>query len=99
MYIDTCCTLNVIDESTYNRLKPKPELRKVTNLAWSYQSDAPIDFLGEFTCKLKCRSNAINAKVSVVKVVEKCLLGFRACDELGIVKIINNVEQERNLAY
>jgi hypothetical protein len=34
-----------------------------------------------------------------VKGVEKCLLGYRSCDELGIVKIVNNVEQERNLGY
>ena len=48
MYIDTCCTLNVIDEHAYNRLITKPQLIGVKNLAWSYQSESPIDFLGEF---------------------------------------------------
>ena len=71
----------------------------VKNRAWSYQSDSPIDFLGEFYCKIKCKSTVIDAKISVVKGVEKCLLGFHSCDELGIVKIINSVTQDRNLAY
>ena len=99
MYINTCCTLYVIDENAYNRLITKPQLIGVKNLAWSYQSESPIYFLGEFWCKLKCKSTVVDAKISVVKGAEKCLLGFHTCDELGIVKIINSVAQEQNLAY
>ena len=99
MYIDTCCTLNVIDENTYNRLKVKPKLTPVENVAWGYQNERPIDFLGEFLCKLTCKSKIVDAKISVIRGKEKCLLGFHTCDELGIVKIINSVAHEYNLAY
>ncbi len=61
MYINTCCTLYVIDENAYNRLITKPQLIGVKNLAWSYQSESPIYFLGEFWCKLKCKSTVEDA--------------------------------------
>ena len=98
MYIDTCCTINVIDEKTYNELSPRPILRKVANRAWGYQN-SPIDFLGEFICKLRFRSCVLETKISVAKGVDKCLLGFKTCDQLGLVKIINSVQEEKNLSY
>ncbi len=99
MYIDTCCTINVIDEVSYNRMQPKPLLKKVATVAWSYQSTAPIKFLGEFVAKIRCRSKTVEARVSVVEGKERCLLGFKSSDDLGVVKIINSVDQVRNLAY
>ena len=97
MYIDTCCTMNVINEATYRKLKPQPKLCELKSQAFGYQNSTPLAFLGEFNAKIKCFSKEINVKIAVVNGEEKCLLGYEACNELGIVKIINSVKESRDL--
>ena len=99
MYIDTCCTMNVIDENTYMQLKPRPILEEIKSEAFGYQNEKPLRFLGEFKAKIKCFSKQIEVKIAVLEGIEKCLLGYEACNDLGIVKIINSVREDRELEY
>jgi hypothetical protein len=99
MHIDTCSTCNIIDEETFNKLSPRPSLKTASTTAVGFQSKTPINFLGEFWCKLKlkCKFSAFDAKVCVVKGAERCLLSFKASDELGLVKIVDSVSREHDL--
>ena len=56
--IDTMSSINVIDEVTYAKLKPKPALNAHKTPAYPYGSSTPIQFLGEF--------------LSTIRVGQKC---------------------------
>ena len=107
MYIDTCSSLNIIDENIYKQLNPKPVLKERNSLAWGFQSTSPIKFKGEFNCLLKYEKTSVDAKISVVVGAERCLLSYKTSDELGLVRIpfyenvplVNSISRERNLTY
>lgn len=99
MYIDTCCSLNIIDEVTFNSLKYKPQLSKLQEPIWGYQNQKPLEFLGEFKTSIKWSLAKVECMVAVVRGREKCLLGYDTADELGIVKIVNTVINDEHSLY
>ncbi len=95
MYIDTCCTVNVINIHEFNRIKPKPCLKSVENEAFRYQNDNPIKFLGDFEAELQWSGRKWTTRIAVVDGDLRCLLGCEASVELGIVHIASSVTRPK----
>ena len=94
---DSGTTLNTIDEHAYRTLTPCPQLTPSLTKLYGYKSLESIESLGCFDAILTCRSNQIASTVTVIKGYAPCLLGYRACTELGILKIINNITSSSDL--
>jgi hypothetical protein len=95
MYIDTCCTVNVINIHEFNRIKPKPCLKSVENEAFGYQNDNPIKFMGDFEAELQWSGRKWMTRIAVVDGDLRCLLGCEASVELGIVHIASSVTRPK----
>ena len=94
MLIDTGCSLNIIDEPTFEKFRVKPKLESVSGQVFGFQNKSPLTFRGEFKTQISYGSNRINAKVAVIRGAERCLLEYGSASELGLVKIIHNVEEK-----
>ncbi|CAF1082211.1 unnamed protein product [Brachionus calyciflorus] len=92
MLIDTGCSLNIIDEPTYERFKDKPKLESINGRVYGFQNENPLNFKGQFTMIIRHGEKSIETKIAVVFGAERCLLGYGSAVELGLVKIINNLE-------
>ncbi|CAF0872882.1 unnamed protein product [Brachionus calyciflorus] len=75
----------------------QPFLKPRKSIAYAYQRKSPIQFVGEFETFIMHNGNKINDTVAVVKGSEKCLLGYFASKKLGIVNIINSLNQENTI--
>ena len=93
MLIDTGCSLNIIDECSYGKFLNKPRLEPIKGSVFAFQNKSPLRFAGEFTIEVKYNERSVLTRVAVVSGSEKCLLGFKTASELGLVKILSNVEK------
>ena len=91
MLIDTGSSINVIDEDTYNKLQPPPLLTQKNIAVFGFQCSNPINLLGKFTCLISVNNSKAYIEMAVTKGREKCLLGYRACQALNLVKLDNVV--------
>lgn len=92
MYIDTCSTIDVINEKVYGNLVPRPILKSSKGFAFSYQNSTPIEFVGEFEAEVEFGGRKVKTTISVAKGSDRCLLGYEIISRLKIVKIVNSVE-------
>jgi hypothetical protein len=93
--IDTGSTLNILDEPTYNTIASEVTLSQTKSIAWVFQGKQPIEFICEFSTTVKCHTKEIEALFVVVRGKKKCILGYNTASQLGIVRIINNVNEQR----
>jgi hypothetical protein len=91
LYVDTCSSMNVINETMYNKIASKPRLREVACKVYGYQSQTPIEFIGEFRAKVRHSDKEVEADVAVVRGNERCLISYETASRLGVVKIIDSL--------
>ena len=89
--IDTGTEANVIPKSIFDRLKPKPQLNKTSQILVAY-GGTRIPIAG--VCSLNCRHKGIiNRKYSffVVDTQSNPILGYQASVEMGFVKVASSI--------
>ena len=85
--IDTCASVNVMDEMTYSNLKTKPVLKEYFNPTFGY-GHTRLHSLGQFSSSISNKNNTLTADFVVMKGSSGCLLGFQTSKDLGLVKIL-----------
>ncbi|XP_051992411.1 uncharacterized protein K02A2.6-like [Xyrauchen texanus] len=89
--LDSGATVNIIDETTYHRLRHKPSLTKCTVPIFPYGSSTPLPTLGEFTSLVESKSRFTNATFQVLQGSNGSLLGYDTVSKLGLIKVANTL--------
>ena len=55
--IDTCATINILDEAGYYSLKPLPKLMPYNNPTYAYNLDNPLETMGQFQATISYTSH------------------------------------------
>ena len=85
--IDTCASVNVLDELNFRKIKNKPKLEEHTSPIFGY-SNFLLKILGKFTTKLSYKGKEVIADFIVTKGDGGCLLGYESSLALNLVKIL-----------
>ncbi|KAK0148839.1 hypothetical protein N1851_010750 [Merluccius polli] len=89
--LDSGATVNIIDETTYQRLKYRPPLSKSTVPIFSYGSRTPLPTVGKFTSLVESKSKFTNATFHVLQGSNGSLLGYNTASQLGLIKVANTL--------
>lgn len=85
--VDTGSQANIIPANKLEQLKPRPHVEKTSTRLMSYTGeDLPV--CGQ--CTLQCRNR--NLEFFIVDTQQEPVLSFQTSQDLGIVKIVLNVE-------
>ena len=94
--VDTGATTDIIDESTWNSMQPKPALDSNTDKLSTYSGDS-LKVLGSFKGTLSHNHKTIHRRIRVVSRDAGCLLGYESAIKLDIVHMsptVNRVTTE-----
>ena len=89
--IDTGATINVIDHDTFVRMQPQPTLLPSSAIIHTYQSTQTLQSMGSFNILLKHNNNESPILITVISGTAPAILGYEACQKLGIINIINTL--------
>jgi hypothetical protein len=92
--IDTGAQVNLIDESTYNKLKIKPKLYKCNTSLYSYNNHKPIDVIGQFYTRVLLKGIFHKVCFVVVKGSAGNLISYQTSVEMGIVNEIKQIQTD-----
>ena len=97
MMLDSGASVNLIDEVTYERIyKGKAKtLEQAKGRIFSYESPTPLPLLGTIQTKITAKSNSTSATLHVAKGSSGNLLGYDTAQRLGLLKIVNQVGNEK----
>jgi hypothetical protein len=84
--IDSGAEENLIDKSTYDSFKFRPELIKSRVKLYVYNSNEPLQVLGEFSSQIGYDGECIVAKFIVTNGYSGCLLGHSTSRELDLYR-------------
>ena len=91
--IDSGADVTVLTESSYNHLKPKPEL-KSTNTSLS-SPGGPLSCMGQFTAHAVIKGETYNFRVFVVKRIDmENLLSRSTAVEMGLIKRVDHIAED-----
>jgi hypothetical protein len=85
--IDTGSPINIIDELTYEKLKPQPTLEKCNTNYFGYTATTPMAVLRRFVARVQSKDQAVAGGFVVVKGRHVCLLSCATAKRLGLVTI------------
>ena len=95
MIIDTGASINVMDEQTFSKLKPKPALRHDETKIITYGSTARIPCVGKFQATFSSASKTKQkCTVHVVKGDYGSLISYDTAHSLGLIQLVNQVNSE-----
>ena len=90
--IDTGSCVNIIDQSTYERLG-KPKMSRSDNLLYPFGTDNRLKVEGVFTTEVESREKVTLAKVLVVKGPRVCnILSEELSLDLGLIKYVHAID-------
>ena len=96
--IDSGSSVNIIDETTFQRIKknnPNIVLRKSRKRLFGFGSQTRLPLVGQFECVLESKKRITSAKIVVVKGTTGCLLSGQTSIDLSFLTVkISNVKPE-----
>ena len=85
MMIDSGASVTIIDEETFNNMKPKPNIKTVQTKLYPFGKGAKaIDLIGEFESVVKANQRACRVTVRVVKGKTGCVLDHVSAERLWL---------------
>ena len=94
MLLDTGASVNVIDQSSYQRLGKPPMTGEPVSPIFPYGGDTPLPVLG--VCRLEtCQSGhpPLTLLYHIVEGSHGNILGFDASTELGLIHVVRELDQ------
>ena len=76
MSVDTGSSINVLDESTYNKFQVKPKLSKTDTKVFTYGPNTILPLLGKFIGTLETKHKITTATIYVTQGASGCSLGY-----------------------
>ena len=92
--LDTGAQANLLPETVFKRLKPKPKLQKARVRLIGYYDRVPIPCIGR--CFVQVEYKGVTHRVSclVIPGDRKPLLGLQTCEDMHLVKRVLNVDEQ-----
>ena len=95
LQIDSGASVNIISENIFNSLQNTTPLNKSKVQLYAYGATEPLPVIGWFYGLIETKSNTDTAKFYVVQGSHiDSLLGLETALKLGVIKIINNVNDK-----
>ena len=87
--IDSGASVNILDEPTFNKIKPKPNLEQTGMRIYSFQSSEPLQTIGKFIAQVSVPSHTsiVEATFLVVKGHGGSLLSRQTAEALDILRV------------
>lgn len=82
--VDSGAQVNLIDTTSFNALKVKPQLEPCNSKLYAYQSEQPIPILGQFVTEVRANGHKALAKFKVVEGKAGNLLSFDTARDLDL---------------
>ncbi len=87
--VDTGAAINVLDQTSFERLRFKPRLEKCSTNYYAFSSASPISVIGQFSAQVSFKGKSVIADYIVVNGNADCLLSFHTANQLGIISMLN----------
>jgi hypothetical protein len=84
--------VNIINTESLKLLN-KVKLNEATNRVFAFDSQKAIQFNGKFSTKISTAKTQTTAEFLVIDRITPNIIGFKTALELGIIKIINNINE------
>ena len=107
MLIDSGSTLNIIDETTYWKLRTMPKLQNSTDKIFTYSGQTPLKLKGTFDATVKAFERETKAKIYVTEGSNGAILGQETAEKLNILRVgppedlthlsINMIKQDKHI--
>ena len=97
MMVDTGASIDIIDESTYNRMQKvtKIPLHRSNTRVFAYGSPTQLPVVGKFQATLESSQKITVSEVHVVQGHYGCLLSYQSATTLGLIHVkVNRVEEQ-----
>ena len=89
MLVDTGSSINVLDETTFQKFQVKPKLSKTDTKVFTYGSNTNFPLLGKFIGTLETTHKITTAIIYVTKGSSGCLLCYDSAVELQVIPEIS----------
>ena len=93
--IDTGSSINIISQDILNKMNPQPKLKKSNIEVFAFAQDKPLTIKGKYTFPVETKSKVTVAEFHVVQGSSVTLIGYQTSVELGIVPVINSVNNSK----
>ena len=93
---DSGASINVLDEKDYQALTSPPVLQQTKVKIHPYKSSESLTVLEKFTTTLQFKSACIKEKIYEVQGFGGSLLSWKTSQELGLLKAVQNVEEDNS---
>jgi hypothetical protein len=90
---DTGASVNILDEATFAKLRTKPKLRGTNEKIFPYGSNKPLPLVGKCDCEIETEKKFSVETFFVVKGTTGCLVSWKGSQRLGLVQVVQSVEQ------
>lgn len=90
--LDTGATVNIIDKTTYQRLKHEPSHTKCMVPIFPYGSRTQLPAIGKFTSLVESKSRLTNATFHVLQGSNGSLLDYDTASQLELIKVANTLQ-------
>ena len=87
LLIDSGSSANILDEDTYNNLKPLPSLNSSSTYIYPYNAKAPLHILGIFNAYVKAHDKQTSATFFVIKGKRGSLIGQNTVTAINLLCI------------
>ena len=89
--VDTGATVDIIDSSTYDKIKDGVSLRKSTTKIYAYGSTAPLPIKGRFQATIESKKRYTVSQFYVVDGMGGNLVSAKTAQDLSLIKLINTI--------
>ncbi|KAL1447852.1 hypothetical protein WDU94_005574 [Cyamophila willieti] len=95
--IDTGSSVNIIDESTYRRLKRRVELQHTDCKLFPYQSEQNLEVVGKFNTHVTFKNESVLAEIFVVQNRGQALMSSETATGLGLIKFFYSIDKPEDI--
>ena len=89
--VDTGATVDIIDSTTYAKLKRKSSLRKSSTKIYAYGFQTPLPLNGQFQATLESKKRYTVSQIYVIDGTGGNLLSAKTAQDLALIQLINTI--------
>ena len=89
--VDTGATVDIIDSTTYAKLKRKSSFRKSSTKIYAYGFHTPLPLNGQFQATLESKKRYTVSQIYVIDGAGGNLLSAKTAQDLALVQLINTI--------
>ena len=93
---DTGASVNLLDEVSFAKLRTKPRMTKTNEKIFPYGSNKPLALVGKCCCEVETKTKFSVETFFVVEGKTGCLVSWKSSQRLGLVQVVQSVEQSES---